>query len=67
MKTTVKTLFQTVKVSDVSKEGKPYINKKGEPFKMLHVQLADGRRASKYFPIDAYVPKIIELEEYEVD
>lgn len=45
METTLKQAFVTTE----SKDGKPYINKNGQPFKMLHIELEDGRWASKYY------------------
>jgi hypothetical protein len=44
--------IKTALLATSSRDGKPYIDKNGKPFKMLHVQLLDDRWASKYYKID---------------
>ena len=54
-------------VATENKEWKPYVNKNYELFKMLHIELPDGRRASKYYPIDVSVPQIDTTLEYDIE
>lgn len=54
-------------VATESQNGTPYVNKNWQPFRMLHIQLADWTWASKYYNIDDKVPEIVEWEEYDVN
>lgn len=63
MKTTIKQAI----VATQSKEWKPYVNKNGEPFKMLHIELEDWRRASKYFNFNDATPTLEGGKEYDVE
>lgn len=63
----MKTTLLQVIASDKKQDGTPYINRNGQPFQMLHIQLPDGSRASKYYPNGVEVPNIEANIEYDIE
>ena len=55
-----KVILKSVYINSKNKEGKPYVNKNGEPFKMAIIESESGNKASKYLgPKDDYYYDII--------
>lgn len=44
----MQTVLKSVYINDKKKDGSPYINKKGQPFKMAMIETAEGVKASLY-------------------
>lgn len=52
------TTIKQVIFTDKRKDWQPLKNKAWAPFKMLHLELADGKWISKYYKIDDDAPEI---------